>query len=350
VIRLRTSVVALGIALLNPTMSYAFCANPSADSRLQVYCMSNLLAWTATDVGSAQALDYRLKQEGYDRGIGLPGIVKQKTFSPYIAPILEYSSDINGGNPNRPLVLGSLTFVGDEEFFRKKGILAGIGLGGNGRVIYGEGKYLDYSVGGSYTHSPKHDIGITRGFTNFCSKNDIGGNFYLDGCLAANQLDRELSDETTGSATVSVAKIFSEGRNRFHQASIGLRRYFEDEYEQNQLSLRLETLHSSELFSSVIISLGEAVEDTLALRNSFSATVGTSFMNKPISASFSYSYSDGGRLFGFSREETTKIITLSYTVHPRINVLIGYRDTNSNIDYFSENEAIFGFQFAPIRF
>lgn len=349
-IRLRTSVVALGIALLNPTMSYAFCANPSADSRLQVYCMSNLLAWASTNVGSAQALDYRLKQEGYDRGIGLPGIVKQLTFSPYVSPILEYSSDINGGNPSKPLVLGALTFVGDEDLFRKKGVLAGIGFGGNGRAIYGEGKYFDYSAGGSYTHSPTHDIGITRGFANFCSKNDIGGNFYLDGCLAASQLNRELADDTTGSATVSVAKLFSEGRKRFHKASIGLRRYFEDEYDQNQISLTLETLHFSELFSSFNISFGEAVENTLALRNSFSATVGTSFLNKPISASFSYSYSDGGRLLGFSREETTTVVSLAYTVHPRINVLIGYRDTRSNINYFSESEAIFGFQFAPIRF
>lgn len=302
-------------------------------------------------MGSAQALDYRLKQEGYERGIGLPGKIDQATFSPYAAPIIEYSSDINGGNPNKPLVLGSLTFVGDEDFLRKKGVLAGIGFGGNGRAIYGAGKYLDYSVGGSYTHSPKHDIGITRGFANFCSKNDIGGNFYLDGCLAASQLDKELSDETTGSATLSLAKIFSEGQNRFHQASIGLRRYFEDEYEQNQLSFRLDTLHSSDLFSSVIISLGEGVKDTLALRNSFSATVGTtSFMNKPISASFSYSFSDGGKLLGFSREESTKIVSLTYTIHPRINVSIGYRDTSSNIDYFSESEAIFGLQFAPIRF
>lgn len=347
---LRTSLVALSLALLTPTVSNAFCGHPSADSRLQVYCMSNVLTRTATDVMSAQALDYRLKQEGYERGIGLPGKISQATFSPFAAPILEYSSDINGGNPNKPLVLGSLTFVGDEDFFRKKGIVAGVGFGGNGRAIYGEGKYLDYSIGGSYAHSPKHDIGITRGFINICSKNDIGRNFYLDGCIAATQLNRELSDETTGTAALSVAKLLSEDKNRFHLASVGFRRYFEGEYEQNQISLRLETVHSSDFFTSLSILFGEGVENTLALRNSFSATVGTSFLNKPISASFSYSFSDGGRLLGFSREETTKAIILSYAVHPRINVTLGYRDTSSNIDYFSEDEVIFGLQFAPIRF
>lgn len=347
---LQLSSVALAITLLSPTLSHAFCAQPSADSRLQAYCLSNMLTWTATNVQSAQALDYRLKQEGYDRGIGLPGVVRRYSFSPYITPIVEFSSDINGGNPNKPLVLGSLTFVGDARFYRKRGIVAGLGFGGNGRAIIGQGKYIDYSAGVSYAHSPTHDIGILRGFANICSKNDIGGNFYLEGCLNANQINRDLSDETRGSATISLAKIFSEGQNRFHQASVGLRRYFENEYEQNQLTFGLQTVHSVDLFSSLSISLGENVKDTLALNNLFSASIGTNFLNRPVSASVSYSYSDGGRLLGFSRDETVRIISLSYSVNPRINVSIGYRETSSNISYFAESETFVGFQFVPIRF
>lgn len=312
--------------------------------------MSNLLIWKKTNVQSSQALDYHLKQEGYNRGIGLPGIVKQVTFSPYVSPILEYSSDINGGNPNRPLVLGSLTFFGDEEFFRKKGIVAGFGFGGAGRAIYGKGKYLDFSVGGSYTHSPKYDIGIVKSFANVCSKNDIGKNFYLDGCLATSRLNKELADETISTTTLSISKLFSEGEDRFHQVSFGFRRFFGDEYEQNQILLKLDTLHNSNLFTGINVSFGEALENTLTMRHSVSATVGTNLMNKPISASLSYSYSDGGRLLDFSREETTKFISLTYTVHPRVNLSVSYVDAINNIDYFNESKTVFDVQFAPIRF
>ncbi|MBT6267374.1 MAG: hypothetical protein HOI86_06785, partial [Tateyamaria sp.] len=63
-----------------------------------------------------------------------------------------------------------------------------------------------------------------------------------------------------------------------------------------------------------------------------------------------YSSADGGKLLGLSREETTKLFGLKYAVHPRINLILGYRDTNSNIDYFDEDEAIVAVQFAPVQF
>ncbi|MFU8864641.1 MAG: hypothetical protein ACNA7O_12065 [Rhodobacterales bacterium] len=349
-IDIKKTVVALGVALLTPTVSYAFCDNSSANSRLQVYCLSNVLSMTATNIGAAQILDYRLKQEGYARGIGLPGIVDQASFVPFVSPIIEYSSDINGGNPNRPLVLGSLTFFGDEKFFRKTGMVAGFGLGGSGRYIYGEGRYLDYTIGGSYTHSPEHDIGIGRSFANVCSKNDIGGNFYLDGCITTSRLNRDLADEATSSASLTVAKLFSDGENRFHQASFGLRHLLNEEYKQKQIIVKLDTLNSTNLYTSFSASFGEPVENKLAMRHSFSGTVGTTLLKKPISASLSYAYSDGGRLLGFSREEKTKTISITYAVHPRVNVSVGYIDTSGDIDYFNKSEAIFSIQFSPIRF
>jgi len=349
-INIRTTVVALGVALLTPTVSYAFCDQSSASSRLQIYCLSNILSMTLTKVDSAQVLDYRLKQEGYARGVGLPGIVDQANFVPYVSPIIEYSSDINGGNPNKPLVLGSLTFFGDEEFFRKNGIVAGFVLGGSGRYIYDEGRYLDYSIGGKNTYSAEHDIGIARSFASLCSKNDIGQNFYLDGCLTASRLNRELLDETTSSASLSVAKLFSESDEHFNEVSVGLRRLFESEFEQGQIILKLDTLHDTGYFASLGASFGEAVEDRLAMRQSFNATVGANVRNKPLIASFSYSHSDGGRLFGFSRDDKTAAFNLTYAVHPNMNVSLGYSETNSSISYFDDSGAIFGVQFSPLRF
>lgn len=350
---MRTVLYAAGafaLTLLLSAPAHAFCLNPAADSRLQVYCLSKALAGTATTFQSAQMLDFRIKREGYANGIGLPGTVKSVSFSPYVSPLLEYSSDINGGNPNRPLVLGSLTFFGDPEFFRKKGVVAGVGVGGAGRAMYGEGKYLDYNFGISYAHSPEHDIGIARGFANVCSKNDIGRNYYLDGCLTTSQLNRDLINERTSSATLSIAKLFSKGGERFNQASFGVRRFFDEEYEQNQVVMRLDTLHQSGFYTGLTASFGEAITETLTMRHSFSATLGKTFLNKPVSATFSYSFSDGGRLLGFERDEMTRFINVTYTVHPLVKISIGYKDTSSSIDYFDESEAILGIQFAPIRF
>ena len=350
VITLRHLVAALSLALLTPTVSNAFCFQPLANSRLQVFCMANVLISRATNLGSVELLDYRLKQEGYSRGLGLPGMVKQVTFSPYAWPVLDYSSDINGGNPDKPLKLGSLTFYGDEEYIRKKGVLIGVGFGGTGRAIYGQGKYLDYSIGGTYTYSPKHKISVTGGFANVCSKNDVGKDFFLDGCVTTNRVKKDLTDQKASSASLSIAKLFSEGQKRFHQASVGVQRYIDDDYEQNQITMQLETVYRSDIFTSIDVSLGDKVKNTLTTRYSVTGTVGTNLFEKPISISFSYSSADGGKLLGLSREETTKLFGLKYAVHPRINLILGYRDTNSNIDYFDENEAIVAVQFAPVQF
>ncbi|MFD1194021.1 hypothetical protein ACFQ3C_05010 [Seohaeicola saemankumensis] len=347
---LLTAAVALVLALLLPSPSKAFCLDAAADSRLQVYCLSKVLSGTATNLQSAQMLDFRIKQEGYDNGIGLPGNVRPMSLIPYIAPILEYSSDINGGNPNRPLVLGSLTFYGDEEFYRKKGIIAGIGIGSSGRIIFGQGKYLNLNFGVSYAHSPEHDIGVSRFHANICSKNDIGNNFYLDGCFAVSGIHRELTSETTGSATVSIAKLFSKGTNRFNQASFGVSRFFDKGYDQNQILVRFDTLYRSGFFTSFNASVGPTVAANLAMRHSLSATVGTTFLNKPIRATASYTYSDGGKLLGFSREDALRFFSITYAVHPRVSLSMGYREISSSIDYFSESEAIFGVQFSPIKF
>jgi hypothetical protein len=159
-----------------------------------------------------------------------------------------------------------------------------------------------------------------------------------------------LSDDKNSSASLSVAKLFSEDDQRFSEVSVGLRRLFDSEFEQNQIIVKLDTLHEAGYFTSLGASFGVAVENRLAMRQSLNASVGAYAGDRPVSASFSYSYSDGGRLIGFEREDTTATFNLAYSVHPNINVSVGYSETNSSISYFDESNVIFGVQFSPIRF
>ena len=48
------------------------------------------------------------------------GRIKQTTFQPYLSPILKYSSNINGGNPEKPLVLGGNSFTGQPHLIKKR--------------------------------------------------------------------------------------------------------------------------------------------------------------------------------------------------------------------------------------
>jgi hypothetical protein len=333
-----------------PCQAQAMCVAGAADNRIQTYCLVNNAKEQRINIQTAQEIDYRLKREGYERGIGMPGSVSSTSIQTYAGPVLEYNIDINGGNPNKALVLGELTLKGDPSLHRKKGVLFGANLGAIGRHIYGEGRYLDFGYGVNYAHSIIHDIGVAQVFANLCSKNHIHNHWYADACANTNRLKRDITDETTSSVTVSASKLFITGDSNYHQAQVGIRRYYDKNYEQNQISFGLDTIHNNGIFTAFNITFGESVQDTLVTKHSISASIGTTIFDRPIRASYSYSFADGGKLFGVDREDTSQVFSITYTVHPRVNVTFGYRDVDSSIDYFGEGEPIVGVQFAPIRF
>jgi hypothetical protein len=336
--------------LLFCTTAQANCLNPNADTRLRTYCVAETLVGNAVTLGDAMLLDTLLKREGYAAGLGLPNPVERSTTQTFVSPVLDYNTNINGGNPNRPLVLGGLTFTGDEQNLRRSGAVAGFGAGANGRHIYGDGRYLDYAASASYTYSPQHSMGIARSSANLCSRNHVANQWYVDACGDTTRLVRDLAAETNSGLSLSTAKLFSTGNGAFHSTSIGVRRNYAEQYQQNQIQLGWNTVRNRGAYTGFNFSFGEAVPNQLAQRRSASATVGTTVFNRALSATASYSYADGGRLLGFERNDTTRSVSISYTLTRNLSVTVGYRTVDSTIDYFSEREPIVSVHFAPIRF
>ena len=89
------------------------------------------------DTQSLRLIDYNLKIEGNSNGLGLPAKFAKNTFQKYLNPLLYFSNNINCVNPSKPLKLGNLIFAGDEKYFSKSGMLAGMGAGLSRRYIYG---------------------------------------------------------------------------------------------------------------------------------------------------------------------------------------------------------------------
>ena len=75
-------------------------------------------------LGYGQALDYRLKRQGYEKGVGLPGVAKQTKFNPFVSGFLYRSKNISGGSANKSL-LGSVARKQDPNLAPKKGVLVG---------------------------------------------------------------------------------------------------------------------------------------------------------------------------------------------------------------------------------
>jgi hypothetical protein len=288
--------------------------------------------------------------EGYAAGLGLPNRVEQNSVQTFVTPTIDYNTNINGGNPNRPLVLGGLTFTGDDAFLRREGRVAGAAAGVIGRSIVGEGRYLDYGIATNYAYSSQHSLGIARGSANLCSRNQIANQWYVDACGDATRLVRDLAAENTAGLTLSTAKLFSTGDGAYHSTSFGIRRHYAESYQQNQIQLGWSTVRNRGAYTALNAAFGETVPDQLSLRRSVNATVGTTVFSRTLTATVGYSYSDGGRLLGFERNDTSRSINISYGLTQNLSLNVGYRSVDSTIDYFSEREPVVSVQFAPLRF
>lgn len=328
----------------------ASCLTALSNERLSNYCLVQRVNNRIASLRTAQVIDYRLKHEGYEQGLGLPGRAEQLSFQPYVTPILDYETDINGGNPNKPLQLGDITFNGDPNLVRKEGIVAGAGAGAYGRYLLGEGRYIDYGFGASYAHSFEHDIGIQRRFANVCSKNHISNWWYIDGCAGSSYVEKELTEDTRNTLSLTTSKLFTLAGDSHHQASFGVNRVYDEDYEQNQLTLGFQTIHSNGWHSSINAVFGESIDGEIATREAVSASLALPVRNRRFTISTSYSQADGAKLLGVARADETWSLSMSFNVYKNIDIGLGYTETDSTIDYFDVSTPTVSVSFKPIRF
>ena len=345
-------ILAIVGATFAPAIVNAQCLISGASARLSNLCILEQMSQNLIDYRLALLIDSRLKSEGYSRGLGLPNSEAAPTISTkaFVQPILSYSDNINGGNSPEPLVLGSLSFEGDEALYRKEGIIAGLGAGLNGRYILDEGQYVNYGVTASYAHSPEFGLGITTTGVNLSSINHIQNWWYLDAHINTSRVRKDITDNTTSTISLVSSKVYSSKNDSYSEASFGVSRYFAESYTQNQLTLGYDTIHSNGMFSSVDVMFGEAHEGQLTTRFSSRARVSMQISNKPLSLTARYSIADGGMMLGFEHNENTYEISATYPIWGNLKAMVGYKVTDSTIDYFDVDTPIFGVEFTSIQF
>lgn len=336
-------------SLLAAGAARASCLNAKADSRLQALCLTDQAQRQVIDLRTAQAIDLHLKREGSARGLGLPGTVAPQRFDLRVYPALEWAPNINGGNPDRPLVLGDLVLTGAPERLRNEGFVAGLGAGARGRSLLGPGRYVDHDYGAVVTGSARHDAAIRRAWGGLCAKVRVVPRGYVDACASASRTRRTLTTENQQAVSLAGVRLWG-GEARYHQASAGLRRSFFDDYAQHQAFASVETLRLGGVFTRLGVTLGQPVRDRLAQRQGAVATLGTTLAGRALTLTLGYGHSDGGRLLGVARRDTTLSAGLSYVLHPRVQVRLGYRSTDSSIDYYDAHEPVVAFDLAPLRF
>lgn len=332
------------------TPAVGACYIDGVQNRLANLCALDKIQGATVDLRTLELIDYKLKLEGSSNGLGLPTRMAASTTSKSAYPILSYSDNINGGNSPEPLVLGNLSFDGEKELYRKEGIIAGLGAGLNGRYIHGEGRYLNYGVNASYVHSPKHGLGIATGSANVSSINHIRNWWFVDAHANTSRVRKDITDDTNSNLSIVTSKVFEPSDSIYSEASFGVNRYFAKSYNQNQVLLGYKSIHANSVYSAFNLTVGDAVKNQLANRFVLSGQIVTQLANKLLKLSASYSQADGGILLGFERRDETYSISASYPLWRGLTASVGYRKTDSTIDYFDVSTPTFDIQFHSYNF
>ena len=340
------------LAFLSPTVVFASCVGLGADERLENYCLVSALNGATVTKTDLLYIDHRLRREGYKDGLGVQGAtpVDNLSTSFSLTPIFRYEDNINGGNSPQPLVVGSLRFIGDENFHKQSGVLVGLNAGLGGRYIYDQGRYLNYNLGTGYAQSFESGIGVVNHNASVCSVNHIAKRWYVDACADQIRERKELLDATNSNVKLIGSHIFSSPTQQHKQFKFGINRYLTDAYQQNQLQFSIKTTHPQGMVTGIDTTFGEAVRGQLATQFFVAGNVGLYFAKKPIRISATYHRSTGGLLLGFERDSNTASISVSYPVWRNLTATLGYTKTDSNIDYFDVSGPSLDVQFAAIQF
>jgi hypothetical protein len=306
----------------------ANCLIFNENERLSNFCLMEKATGKFVDENTATTILNRLKREGYFGGLEKPEI--NTTFYPDV----DYSTNINGGNPSKPLVIGDLEFIGDPSLIKQEGIIVRPTFEADGRMTFDSGRYLNSKLFGSYSFSPKHQNGFSNLNWENCFLNKLNNLNSIDICGSIINLHKELAESTTKGFSISISDLNLNEYFGHQERKLTISYLDYTHYNQNQFALSQDNIHKTNLFSSTRLRVGQPVADTLALKYGLDLSLSKIWNKRKISINFTHELNDGGSLLGAKRTDVINKAFISGTISSGLSIRLGYTDKNSSIDYY----------------
>lgn len=340
-----------GIGLIIPQIALSEpidCFHEGADERLILSCMLFSSSEGIINYENYTILQDQLSRNGYFHGD------KNHIASTYtdiqFTPTLSYEENINGGNPDRPLIVGGLTFQGDEEFFSHGGTAIGISSLISLRHIYGEGRYINSRTALSYKHDVNGRDSIVTNEVNLCSNNHLKNWWYFDVCANAEYVDKTFSENTERYLNYSLSKIFHTENVGVTRVALTAQTLYRDDYSQNKLILDSSLINKNNSYFSISGSVAESVEGYMVEKFSVNISGSAPIYDKNITLNFGYKEASGGYLFGEPISERSSYFRVSYPIFHNTQLYAGYQINDNSIDYFDYKYPTLGVQFSILNF
>ena len=331
----------LALSIVAPSTLYAI------DDRLLVYSYIKKLEGKVVPEQTANQLIRSFASVGFSS----KNILEEPKRNLSVFPFINYSSNLNGGNPKGALQLGNATYTSNSLLEKRSGLLAGLGANASLRSYTGYGKYIDTQGSLAISKSLESDDYILFTLVNACSKNHLKNWWFIDVCAHTQNEKKEISTFEDQTVNLSFAKIFDDDVGSFHLIRGGISRNSENNIDQNQHFFALQSIWPNGYSTSIQLTFGEDVPNQLSLKNKVDAEVRLpQFKIDNLSLQLSYEQKDGGFLLGFPRDDQQSAISLAFSLNENIGISVGYSNVDSSIDYYDQSSPFISINFKQISF
>ena len=255
-----------------------------------------------------------------------------------ISPNFRYETNVNGGNPNKPLQLGRAVFLGDPELAKISSTVMDINGLFNMRFITTPGSYLSLNTHLQHTQSLETHHTANASSIGGCYYQLIATWKYFDFCNSYSSSEKEITQNKQQISSIALTNIYETSENNSLMISIGSTLQHQQNFEQNQYFFRINSIGYSGYNPSLGVTLGEPKTGELVLRESISGSLLLPIMqSSKVKLSAEISNFSGGKILGFNRNEQKLKFQFDVPITQKMSVAIGYFKNDSNIDYF-DNE------------
>jgi hypothetical protein len=297
----------------------------SGSERLRLRAYGQALSNDALPHSLLPLMRQRMVRQGYYVDRGQAALVAQDA---WVAPLLAWDGNINGGVLQDRFVWNSLVFEADQDFIAKAGVVAGASTGAILRYAWDTGRIIELQGDAELGWSPAHDIGRADLTLSVCSQNHLAGWNFLDLCAASHRQWRQLGGASTGQVSAAYSRIISASHS-LHELGFGYIRAFADETSQNRMMLFAESIWNRTL-TKLTVTFGEATDNTTALRNRIEARVGWTAANRSWILDIWSQQAEGGMFLGTERKDHAQGIGLTTDLSSGASLRLGYLDSHSS--------------------
>ena len=311
--------------------------------RLSLICNLEKVNGREIEAQDFYNLDHALKRVGYESGLGLK--YRLDKFQPIWGTAIGFvkENNINGGNPDKPLVLGNLTFLPDTRRLMKHDYAITPSVNFFGRIIFDVERLLDINVQGSKALGIKTGDSVSRSSVKICSKNGVANWLYIDACSTLRTERKALSSQSTQTDEIQLERLASLGSTYY---SFVLKLISSSLNNSRQLGHAIAiTRMTGEAANSIEIFKADAIDGQQRLTASVLATHQTKFFGNPMALTVSHAKSTGGRLLGTRFWENARTIQISFEPIKHYRFTLGHTKNQSDISYFSTSQSILEFTY-----